>query len=199
MDLKAPPHSSYWVIPGVLLAGPYPGAPDAATTRGKLEDFLDAGVRSFVDLTEAGEHGHDGPLLPYAHMLEAVAKERGVAVTYLRIPIRDTYIPSMAGMREIIVAISRGTAERGVVYVHCWGGVGRTGTVVGCLLVDNGMEPEAALLKIVELRRDNAKAWRSAPENELQVSFVRNWRSSVAHDIARRDVSGADGVGGVVV
>ena len=31
------------------------------------------------------------------------------------------------------------------VYVHCWGGIGRTGTVVGCWLVRHGMTGDEAL------------------------------------------------------
>lgn len=28
----------------------------------------------------------------------------------------------------------------GVVYVHCWGGKGRTCTVIGCRLIDGGLD-----------------------------------------------------------
>jgi hypothetical protein len=40
--------------------------------------------------------------------------------------------------------------------VHCWGGTGRTSTVVGCLLVDNGLDAHAALADINRRRASPA-------------------------------------------
>ena len=48
-------HDAYWVTPGRLLAGPYPGAKYGVEAEGKLNDFLDLGVTCFIDLTEEGE------------------------------------------------------------------------------------------------------------------------------------------------
>jgi hypothetical protein len=59
MMLKQPPPkpdpNTYWVVPGKLLAGEYPGARDPEESRQRLRKFLAAGVRHFIDLTEAGE------------------------------------------------------------------------------------------------------------------------------------------------
>lgn len=44
--------NSYWVKPGRLLAGEYPGEKSESDARRKLGRFLDANVRYFVDLTE---------------------------------------------------------------------------------------------------------------------------------------------------
>ena len=49
--MSAPTRASYWVIQGQLLAGAYPSAYDVAEARSKLGLFLDAGIRTFVDLT----------------------------------------------------------------------------------------------------------------------------------------------------
>ena len=38
------------------------------------------------------------------------------------------------GMGDVLTLIEEALV-RGAVYVHCWGGIGRTGTVVGCWLV----------------------------------------------------------------
>ena len=49
-------------------------------------------------------------------------------------------------MREILQAIQSQMAGGGVLYVHCWGGKGRTGVVIGCHLVQAlGMETDQAL------------------------------------------------------
>jgi hypothetical protein len=50
-----PDPNTYWVVPGKLLAGEYPGAFDSEEARRRLRRFLRAGVRHFIDLTEAGE------------------------------------------------------------------------------------------------------------------------------------------------
>jgi protein-tyrosine phosphatase len=38
-------------------------------------------------------------------------------------------------MERILATIKRAIDERATEYVHCWGGIGRTGTVVGCWMV----------------------------------------------------------------
>ena len=86
-EAPAPPHDAYWVTPGRLLAGPYPGAKYGVEAEGKLNDFLDLGVTCFIDLTEEGEIHR--ALEPYAALLRKLARRRGVEVTHLRMPIRD--------------------------------------------------------------------------------------------------------------
>ena len=53
--LNPPIPDAYWVVPGQLLAGEYPGAKDTAAARRKLRLFLDAEFTFFLDLTEEGE------------------------------------------------------------------------------------------------------------------------------------------------
>ena len=52
--MDAPTPESYWVEPGALLAGKYPGALDGRAT-GVESPLLAAGVTLFVDLTEEFE------------------------------------------------------------------------------------------------------------------------------------------------
>ena len=84
-----PIRASYWVVEGKLLAGEYPGAysDDAALT--KLSLFLDAGIRTFVDLTEPSE-----PLRNYDDLLTRLAVERGITCKRLRFGITDRGVPS---------------------------------------------------------------------------------------------------------
>ena len=90
--------------------------------RTKLGPILDAGVGVFIDLTEACE------LKPYAHLLPE-------GVKHVRFPIRDVSVPTDSSEMTAILDCIDAEIERGnLAYVHCWGGHGRTGTVVGCWL-----------------------------------------------------------------
>ena len=51
---------SYWVRPGKLLAGCYPGAPGPREATRKLKGLLDAGIRGFISLMEPNETDHQG-------------------------------------------------------------------------------------------------------------------------------------------
>lgn len=144
------PHGVYWVQPGRLLAGPYPDH--------RLERLLDAGITHFVNLTEPHE------LVPYADDLPP-------GVTHQRFPIEDMGLPSTGQMRAILDALDTALETGRTVYVHCWGGIGRTGTVIGCWLVRHGLSGPSALAELVRLRAGRT----NSPETDEQRDFVRHW------------------------
>ena len=110
-------------------------------------------------------------------MLAKIATAKNIEITYTRIPIRDTGIPSQETMRTILDVIDTARSNEQPVYVHCWDGKGRTGTVVGCYLVRHGLAlGEDALKEIKHLRRHDPKADEPSPENESQRNFVRSWQ-----------------------
>lgn len=169
---QSPTGESYWVVDG-FLAGEYPGAKDLAEARAKLGQLLAAGVTCFVDLTEEGEND----LLPYAHMLSELAAASRTQAEHIRMPIPDISAPSRAQMGEILDLIDARMQQGQAVYVHCWGGVGRTGTVVGCYLARHGIASgDAVLERIAELRRSTGKRSRKSPETVRQAEMVTNWR-----------------------
>ncbi len=60
----------------------------------------------------------------------------------------------------------------GAVYVHCWGGVGRTGTVVGCWLLRHGYAvPSDVIDTIQSLRQVDPVRGHASPRTDAQ-SFV---------------------------
>jgi len=172
VQLSSPISDSYWVHPGQLLAGEYPRDWDDDTSRQKLRLLLEAGVVFFLDLTEAGEYG----LRPYRPLLREEAVAPGQAVDHCRMPIRDMDTPTQQEMVRILDTIDAELAEGRAVYVHCFGGIGRTGTVVGCYLVRHGKSGQEALDEIEYLRRDMPAAWQRSPETQMQRQMVRAWR-----------------------
>lgn len=156
----------WWVIPGRLLATEYPGAKEPDKAARKIQTLLDAGITSFVDLTEAGENTWGGtPMVPYAN---------GLAARYVRFPIRDTGVRADGGYDPILDHIRAELDSSQVVLVHCWGGKGRTGTVVGCWLIDEQHlgYPEV-LDRMQELREGTRKADHRVPDTDEQAAVLR--------------------------
>jgi hypothetical protein len=171
-SVAAWPHDAilhaWWVEPGRLLVGEYPGARTPEKTRQKVQLIVDAGIDSIVDLTTP----LDG-LEPYEQDLMAAAEQAGRQVRHYAYPIPDMGVLADEGY-DAIVARIRGEIDAGrVVYVHCWGGKGRTTTVVGCLLIDGGLDYDAAIARIAELRAETRKAIDACPESPSQHRVLR--------------------------
>ena len=171
MSQEHPIPDSYWVVPGKLLAGEYPGAPTEPEACRKLAILLDAGVRQFVDLTEAGEYD----LRPYWPTVQQLAAERGLEVAHERMSIPDMTAPTPAHMRAVLDKIAAAIGQERPVYVHCFGGIGRTGTVVGCFLVEQGCDGREALAEIEQRRRGTPDSYRRSPETTAQREMVLTW------------------------
>jgi protein-tyrosine phosphatase len=172
-----PNSSSYWVVSGLLLAGAYPGHPDPEKHRAKIESLVSAGIRAFVNLMEPDETNLAGqPFTPYADVARQLCPE----VVCVRRPIRDVSVPTKAGMSEILDEIDHYLNARMPAFIHCWGGVGRTGTVVGCWLLRHRLAKSSDVLDVLTRLRqqDRERGYKMSPETEEQQKFVRQWRDS---------------------
>jgi len=161
---ERPIANSYWVSEGRLLAGEYPGTGSRETAQARIEAFLRAGVDVFVDLTAKGE------LRPYDDLV--------APAHYVRFPLCDVSVPDSENkMVEILDAIDGHLSAGRLVYVHCWGGIGRTGTVVGCWLArrDGGKQ---ALAILEDLWMECPKsAYASSPETDEQRRYILEWEA----------------------
>jgi protein-tyrosine phosphatase len=131
-------------------------------------------------------------LLVEDHELES-AKVRGIdaamdgqGIELLRHPVKDMGVPAdpaaLASALEGVAARVR-AGER--VAVACMGGLGRTGTIVGCLLQDSGLDADAAI--------GLARATRpGAIETDEQETFVRGWHATDETDQSISELVNAD-------
>lgn len=169
---ELPISESYWVLPGKFLAGEYPGHFYDEKVSQRIGAFLEAGINTFIDLTTPEE------LPPYESILKDQAQPHEMEVQHLRFPIGDFGLPTHAGMTSTLNAIDSALDAGRKVYVHCWAGVGRTGTVVGCYLVRHGMTGRQALHQIAEWWQDvpKSKHHTRSPETNEQVLFILDWK-----------------------
>ncbi|MCD4684551.1 MAG: dual specificity protein phosphatase family protein [Anaerolineae bacterium] len=110
----------------------------------------------------------------YDKWLQTVTAQMGVQATYRRFDIRDMGAPADELMVSILDAIDAAMHAGETVYVHCFAGLGRTGTVVGCWLARHGTTGQAALDELNCLRTGRSGA---APQTDAQRQFVLGWQA----------------------
>ncbi len=162
--------SAYWVNPGKLMAGPYPASPIMPDqTRAQLSWLVEQGISELIDLTTPGERPG------YQAEFESVCARHGVQGNWQRFTIADFGLPSATLMTSILNEIDHLLANDKKIYVHCMGGLGRTGTVVACYLIRQGMSGKEALQKIQALRIGTTNFQHASPETDAQRAFVLEW------------------------
>eukprot|EP00696_Hemimastix_kukwesjijk_P019944 gnl/Hemi2/940_TR332_c0_g1_i1.p2 gnl/Hemi2/940_TR332_c0_g1~~gnl/Hemi2/940_TR332_c0_g1_i1.p2 ORF type:complete len:226 (-),score=62.21 gnl/Hemi2/940_TR332_c0_g1_i1:167-844(-) len=154
------PHSrANWVVPGRVLAGCFPGIVSGepeAIGRGRLADILLQGVNVFVCVQSEAPFCN----VPYKADVEALwpvygrpfDAETGLhrELAFRQHSVADGTVFSTdteveALVQDLIQCIHNGD----VLYVHCWGGHGRTGIVVSCLLAAlYDLSAEAAMTRV---------------------------------------------------
>jgi hypothetical protein len=158
--------NSYWVTPGKLLGGEYPGGETEAETQRRLRELELAGVDCYVNLTRPGE-------LPAYH------SALPTGTSYFHLPIFDHGLPVDPDFMRQIQSVVGSALEAGrCVYVHCRMGIGRTGTVLGCRLVEEGLSGVAALDQLNRAWQQcgRARRWPSIPETREQREYVATWQ-----------------------
>lgn len=163
--MNKPFEQCYWVIENRFLAGEYPRAIDYAESKIKMASLRAVGINAFVDLTTPEDR-----LASYETLLDDTKR--------FSFPIADVSIPeNHQTTLAILDCIDQQLLAGNNIYLHCWGGVGRTGVVVGCWLSRQGHHGENALHALTELwKRCSKSAYLRSPETQAQKDYVRNWQ-----------------------
>lgn len=174
---RVPIPDSYRVAEN-LYAGEYPGSLRENEAKAKIRLFSDFAVTDFIDLTEVDL------LVPYAPFLPD-------GMTRYSYPLPDRGVPnSFEWMDRLLERIDELLEGGCKVYVHCWGGVGRTGLTVACWLGrKNRLSGDEALLRLNDLwlTCPTSRFYPKSPENEEQCAYVVNYLTRVENQ--RRNTS----------
>ena len=174
MEFVSPLPNTYWVLPGLLLAGEHPSGLTAEATRQRVTTLIGAGIECFLDLTHPSEIDPYDQVLPFQ-------------IEYLRKPIRDHSLPEKREhMMEILDCLHDALRSGRPAYVHCRAGIGRTGMVVGCFLVERGLTGDEALDELARAWQqcERSKFWPSVPETQAQTDYVRLWTPRKLNSLA---------------
>jgi protein tyrosine phosphatase (PTP) superfamily phosphohydrolase (DUF442 family) len=166
---------AYWVQPGRLMAGAIPGSSVLPGAEAKISALASTGIRHIVNLMEPDERDRNGDLFwEYSELCATLG------ITVARYPIRDVTAPSVDVVRAVLTDIDESIAAGRPVYVHCWGGRGRTGVIVGCWLIEHGLaSPGDAIDRIAALRSGAADGRMISPQTPEQEARVRGWTRAV--------------------
>merc|ERR1712096_565168 len=106
LQAEIPPQSEYWPLDGVTLEVEHRGLlRDAGVVTEVPQAFL---RYAGVTLDEAAKAGHPPP-------------------TFLHFPIKDMSVPTWEQLVCFLESMLLQLQDRGCLYVHCWGGMGRAG------------------------------------------------------------------------
>ena len=172
-----------------------------------LELLLDTGIDMFINLTQDYLGGTDeewrGRLMshydpgaegraeivryavPDEHLPACTLEDPEAGEAARRMDLTGKGCPhcpndqSRAVTKEILDTIDSAINRGDNVYVHCWGGSGRTGTVVGCWLRRHDLvDADNVLGRLKKLRRGDRKGWwKPTPNTEEQRKFIKGWET----------------------
>jgi protein-tyrosine phosphatase len=154
-DIFGPIAESNWVVPGKLIAGAFPGYVSDLETETSLIKILNSGVSKFVCMQEEYNiavkeeewrknlHGRTSVVRPYFADVQRIMENKAIHptlstdvgnVTFEHCPIKDCSTIADEIVFNLAKDLVKAIHDGEVIYLHCWGGHGRTGIMV-CLML----------------------------------------------------------------
>jgi protein-tyrosine phosphatase len=164
---SVPYEGCYRVVIDELIAGPTFLSSNQAITQSRIKALAKAEVRYIVTLATESE------LFSAREQLDA--NFDGLFNQHY-FPIVDGKAPSADFMRLILDAIDRMVGARETLFLHCLGGRGRTGVVVGCFLARHGVGTGIGALNALTKLRMEHGLFEPSPETESQRQRVIHWK-----------------------
>lgn len=134
-----------------------------------LEDdilyFKQLGINKLLSLLEENEERELG-----------LEKEKPICldnnIEFSSFPIRDRGLPNLAELRPVLRQLIKQLKAGTNVSIHCRGGIGRTGIVSCCLLVESGLSALEAIDLVSSARQC------SIPDTDEQKEFIKQYQPS---------------------
>jgi len=125
---------SNWAIPDVLIAGAYPGSLSLEEAKKKTRALVECGVSLFLNLLDRGERNRFNPY--DEHIRNHSSDLQKPLPVYVWLPIQDQHVADDQNLLPVLLKLLQclRQPQPPLIYVHCWGGHGRTGTIISLLL-----------------------------------------------------------------
>uniref|UniRef100_A0A7S3NIH7 Swiss Army Knife protein DSP-PTPase phosphatase domain-containing protein n=1 Tax=Aureoumbra lagunensis TaxID=44058 RepID=A0A7S3NIH7_9STRA len=138
-----PTDESNWAIPGRLMVGAFPGMIDDVENANLLKNILNQGITTFVCLQrEYNPRARESDwrkglaLRPYFNSAVEICAELDPHrdLHFLHFGIQDCSVAEDSAVEAFARRLARRIRDTDqIIYLHCWGGHGRAGTIT-CLL-----------------------------------------------------------------
>lgn len=206
-----PTPESNWVIPGVLLVGAFPAEIDDTITFFQLSEILKSRINKFVCLQNEyridaqEEMWRSGEALrPYFKDVVNIVENKdkfetfnnsavcdSAELSFVHFPIQDCGVANDTEVLFLCQQLVQSIYEGNRLYIHCWGGHGRTGTVVCimlCIMYEISAEEAMERCQIVHDMREHYVDVGS-PQTQIQRDQVTRIVSMIRKPVEFTDVS----------
>ena len=188
-----------WLVPGRVLCGRYPGSCpsrpiDSTAQRDRLSTLREHGIDTFVCLqselppqdavSEWPEGGIEGQSKNVVEKQTARFQPYfddagGDAANYVHFSIPDRCVASsLESLDALVHDLYTRVLDGERLYIHCFGGRGRTGIVAACLLgalYPELTDPDEALERVHGYYSLRGELYGSSPETDEQKQQVKDW------------------------
>lgn len=173
-----------WLVPGRVMLGRYPGSGRGQRVDAVVDALRTAGVTTFVCLQSELPPQDSGAANPpgFENYHAAAVNFDGPAPSFVHFGIPDREpAGDLDSLRSLVADLAARVLKNGeCLFIHCWGGKGRTGLVAACLLglLYESLGAEEALDRVQAYAETRTKSIVS-PETDPQRDQVRAFFAAV--------------------